>query len=304
LLKPATIGGIGAHIVLPSFRRGIVQTDTTLHPRAQVDWLDFFRRRNSEDDRDWPFGGVSRWEKGGRGGVGEFSVHRLLVLPKRALTLREGRKLKASVDDWVGLFELWVEVVARADLHRRHVWIERQGRSAVVWLDRGKTTEGGILAGEQKLMLNLGGTFDITPWQWGKMLRKASRGETPTEAHIFLRDARNAANLGHHRRSVLDSATAAELALARLRDDSLAASPTHIARHVRKSVRHIGRLATFLQMSRTDIPIDVEKEIGVPRNEAIHAGDDLDEETAEKALAKAEQLVDLAFPWQHLFVPP
>ncbi|HEY2054113.1 MAG TPA: hypothetical protein VGH14_09280 [Solirubrobacterales bacterium] len=103
---------------------------------------------------------------------------------------------------------------------------------------------------------------------------------------------------------MLDSATAAELALAKLRDDSLAASPAHIARHIRKSVRHIGRLATFLQMSRTDIPTDVDKEIGIPRNEAIHAGDDLDEETAEKALAKAEQLVDLAFPWKKLFAPP
>lgn len=304
LLRPATIGGIEAHVVVPSFGRGIVQTETTIHPRAQVDWLDFFRRRNSEDDRDWPFGGVSRWEKGGRGGVGEFSVHRLLVLPRRALTLREGRKLKAAVDDWVGLFELWVEVVARVDLHRRHVWIERQGRSAVVWLDRGKTVEGGILAGEQKLMLNLGGTLDITPWQWGKMLGKASQSETPPEAHVFLRDARNAANLGHHRRSVLDSATAAELALTKLRDDSLAASPAHVADHVRKSVRQIGRLATFVGMSGADIPTKVDKEIGGPRNEAIHGGDGLDGEIAEKALAKAEQLVDLAFPWKKLFASP
>jgi hypothetical protein len=303
LLKPATIGGIQVHVVLPGFRRGLVQVDTTLHPRAQVDWLDFFKRRNSEDDRDWPFGGVSRWEEGGRGGVGEFSVHRLLVLPKRKLTIREGRKLKAAVDDWVGLFELWVEVVTRADLHRRHVWIEHQGRSAVVWLDRGETVEGGILAGEQKLMLNLGATFDITPWQWGKMLMKASESKAPPEAHIFLRDARNAANLGHHRRSVLDSATAAELALAKLRDESLAASPAHIARYVRKSVRQFGRLAAFLEMSRTDIPTDADKEIGIPRNEAIHAGHELDEETAEKALARAEQIVDLAFPWKKLLGP-
>jgi hypothetical protein len=304
LLKPASIGGVEVHVVLPRFRREAIQVGTVLHQRARVDWLGFFKERNPEDDRNWPFGGVSRWEKGGRSGVGEFSAHRLLVMPKNPLTLPEARKSKAAVDDWVELFEMWIEVVACEDLHRRRVWVERQGRSALVWLDRGETLEGGIVAGEQHLMLNLGASFDITPWQWGKMLRRASEGRTPPESHVFLRDARRAKNLGHHRRSVLGSATAAELALVKLREDSLARCRADIAQTVRRNVQRIGPIAKFLEKSRRDIPPNVDKEIGRPRNDAIHAGDELDEETAEKALTRAEQVVNLAFPWRKLLVSP
>jgi hypothetical protein len=300
LLKPARIGGVDVHIVLPSFRRGIVQTGTVLHQRALVDWLDFFKERNPADDRDWPFGGVSSWDKGGQHGVGEFSAHRLLVMPKSPLTLREARNLKAAVDDWVELFEMWVEVVAREDLHRRRVWIEHQGRSAVVWLDRGTTLDGGIVAGEQQLKFNFGAAFAISPWQWGRMLVRASEDRTPPESHVLLRDARRAKNVGHHRRSVLDSATAAELALVKLREDSLAKTRADIAHVVRRNVQGIGSIARFLEKSGKAIPPEVDNEIGKPRNVAIHAGGELDEQTAEEALARAEQVVDVAYPWQRL----
>jgi len=149
-------------------------------------------------------------------------------------------------------------------------------------------------------MVNFGAKLAVTPWHWGKVLAKASGGTTPPEAHVFLRDARHAKNVGHYRRSVLDSATAAELSLAKLRDTALKSATARLAEYVGKHVTHIERLAAFLRAMGKAPPDNITEEIAQPRNKAIHEGHELDEETAARALAKAEEVVDLAFPWKKL----
>jgi len=299
LLKPARIGGVEVHVVLPDFKRGITEVGTVLHSRAQMDWVEFFRKEDPEHEQPWSFGGVSRRKKGS-GGILEFSAHRLLVLPKGAITRAEARKFKAVVDDWVQQFEMWIEVIAREDLHREQVWVERQGRSAVVWLDQGKAPKGEFLPGKNRVMVHFRSALEITPRQWGKALSKASDGATPSEAHLLLRDARHAKNVGHYRRSVLDSATAAELALAKLRDDALAGSRGALQGYVRGKARQIEGLCQFLAAMGITLPRRIREEISEPRNIAIHAGRELDDETAGRALEKSEEIVNLAFPWKKL----
>jgi len=295
LLKPARIGGVDLHVVLPDFK-GDAGEGAVLHSRAQHDWLGFFAKREQDDDRDWPFGGVAKWQGGD---VVEFSAHRLLALPKSRLTSAEARKLKLAVDGWVGLLETWIDVVAQVDLRKKTIKIDRRGKSAVVWLDRGKKP-GELVPGKHGITLAFEGTLAITPWQWGKMLAKASDGATPPEAHLFLRDARHARNTGHHRRSVLDSATAAELSLAKLRDDCLGSSSLRLAGFVRKKARQIDGLSKFLKDMGRKLPEGLKNELNEPRNQAIHAGHELDEKTASQALEKAEEVVDLAFAWKKL----
>jgi hypothetical protein len=45
-----------------------------------------------------------------------------------------------------------------------------------------------------------------------------------------------------------------------------------------------------------EIPENITGRIGQPRNKAIHQGHGLDADIATKALEKAEEIVDLAFP--------
>ena len=129
---------------------------------------------------------------------------------------------------------------------------------------------------------------------------KASDGTALSEVHVFLRDARHAMNLGHHRRSVLDSATAAELSLAKLRDDYLSSSDARLADYVGKKARQIDGLSRFLKDMGRKLPAGIKDVLSEPRNKAIHAGHELDEDVATKALEKAEELLDLAFPWKKL----
>jgi hypothetical protein len=295
LLKAARIGGVDLHVVLPAFR-GEAGGETVLHSRAQYDWIGFFGEREQDDDRDWPFGGVAKSQKGE---VVEFSAHRLLALPKHRVTTAEARRLKLAADGWVRSLETWIDVVARVDQRKRTIKVVDQGNSAAVWIDRNRKS-GELIPGKQRVTFEFGSTLVITPWQWGKVLEKASDGTMPPEAHLFLRDARHARNTGHHRRSVLDSATAAELSLAKLRDDYLGSNDSRLAGYVGRKARQIDGLSRFLKDMGRRLPDGIKGDLNEPRNKAIHAGHELDEETADAALGKAEEVVDLAFPWKKL----
>jgi HEPN domain-containing protein len=174
-------------------------------------------------------------------------------------------------------------------------------RSHVNWVESLKTKPPGkVLKGRHELILSFGSAPKITPVQWGKILKAASSGVTPPEAHLFLRDARRELGTKRYRRSVLDAATATEIALTKLRDDALAGSDPKLGEYVKEKAQQIGRLVEFLKKQHRDLPRKIQQEIGEPRNRAIHEGREPDEETATKALEKAEEVLDLASPWKKL----
>jgi HEPN domain-containing protein len=293
LLKPATIGGVAVHVVLP----GVSESgdETVLHSRALVDWVGSFAEKKGEDNPRWPFGEVNGW-----GDERELSATRLLVIPKSRLTLREARSLHDAAEAWVQLLGVWIDVVAHTDLHQERIKEDKWGHRVYVWVERGK--DGGeLLKGRHTLTFNFDNlSLPISPWQWGKILKAASSGINPPEAHLFLRDARRELGAQRYRRSVLDAATAAEIALTKLRDDALAGSDPHMGEYVREKAQQIGRLVEFLCKQGRKLPDRIQQEIAEPRNRAIHEGREPDEGTATKALEKAEEVLDLAFPWKKL----
>lgn len=292
LLRPAMIGGISVHVVLPDFDRS--GGKTILHRRSNVDWVESLKTKSGEDDPEHPFGVAHGW-----GEEREFIAKRLLILPREKLTQRQASNLAHAAEPWVELLHTWIEVVARTDLHEELVSHDERGGATVVWLDKGKPP-GKVLKGRHELILSLGSAPKITSVQWGGALARASDGAQPPEAHVFLRDARHAKNIGQFRRSVLDSATAAELALVKLRDDALTGTNARLTEYLGKKVTQIDRLAAFLRAVGESPPENITEDIARPRNKAIHEGHEPDEETAVKALTKAEEVVDQAFPWRKL----
>jgi hypothetical protein len=286
------IGGVPVHVVLPDFDRS--GNEALLHRRSHVNWVDALKEKSGEDDPEHPFGVAYGW-----GEERECIVKRLLILPREKLTQRQASELAHAAEPFVKLLHTWVEVIARADLHEELISHEERGGATFVWLDKGKPP-GKVLKGRHELILSLGSAPKITPAQWGGALARASEGARPPEAHVFLRDARHAKNVGQFRRSVLDSATAAELGLAKLRDEILADSDARFGDYVRGRVRQIDGISQFLSKVGQKIPIRIKEEIGEPRNKAIHAGREPNKDAAAKALGKAEDVVDLAFPWKKL----
>ena len=88
---------------------------------------------------------------------------------------------------------------------------------------------------------------------------------------------------------MLDAATAAELSLAKLRDDYLSSNDTRLAGYVRRKARQIDGLSSFLKDMGRKLPDGIKGELNDPRNKAIHAGHELDEETADAALGRPKK---------------
>lgn len=307
LLKNAKIGGVPVHVVLPDFSFEDDKFTTVLHPRAEAKWVDYYAKVG--DDARWPFGKVSQWHpEEANGGIKEFSAHRLLVLSKDRVTLAQARRLLEAADAWVERLESWIEVFTQTDLYREMVSVEKDGRSAYVWLNEGEGRRGkkkgrrGKTVSSAKpirVVLMSGSPLALTPRDWGRLLLKASSGDPP-EAHLFLRDARHELNSGRYRRSVLDSATAAEVALAKLRDDYLIGGDAKVHEYVAEKARQLRWLEEFLRAVGIELPGAISQDISKPRNDAIHEGHKPSQETAGKALSKAAEVVDLAFPHKKL----
>jgi hypothetical protein len=208
-----------------------------------------------------------------------------------------------GIEKWAELLETWIEVFTRRDLHHRGVRVENDyGSSAYVWLYRGKGVKGKTVRSHKSPVIKVTRypTLPITPREWRRLLARAGGGEEPPDAHLFLRDARRALSEGRHRRSVLDSATASEVALTKLRDERLADAEAGLAEYAKGKAQQIMGLVGFLGRVGLELPGRIQQEIAEPRNKAIHQGEHLDRETALAALKKAEEVVDLAFPRKQL----
>jgi hypothetical protein len=295
LLKSATICGLDVHVVLPDFEFAGDDFEPRLHRRARVDWLDAFAKKNEDPLPGFPFGEAVCFRKGK---ITQLLATRLLVLPRSELTRAQARQLRDGADAWLDLLATWIEVVYRRDLQLQTFQTEHIGKSAYVWLDRG--AKGELFGERQQLYVNLAKTPLIGKREWGSLLAKVSAGTQPPEAHVFLRDARHAQNIGRYRRSVLDSATAAELSLAKLRDTILSSGDKRVANYVGNKARSLNAIVEFLKKMKQALPVDIKESIAEPRNLAIHHGQEPDELTASKALRTADEVVELAFPWKGL----
>lgn len=69
---------------------------------------------------------------------------------------------------------------------------------------------------------------------------------------------------------------------------------------MRKEAKQLSGLAEFLRDMNQKLPAKIQQDISEPRNKAIHQGHEPDGAIAASALAKAEEIVDLAFPWKKL----
>ena len=130
---------------------------------------------------------------------------------------------------------------------------------------------------------------------WRKIVDRTSASITPPEPHLLLRDSRKELKKDNFRRCVLDAATAAEMSLIYLRDQSLEKTDSKIASAVKKKYKNIGMLSEYLKLLDIELPAKINDHVATPRNKAIHEGRHPTETDAQHCLKKAEELVELVF---------
>jgi len=298
LSRPAVIGGVGVNVILPNFTYVDGKSTPLPHPHLKINWFDYYSKSPFKDLSPW---GSITSHNPKKGDILIFIAKRLTIFSKEKVSEAEAQRLLHAMDDWLKLLNVWVEVIAKVDLNYRGQITQHNTFDTHVWLDtRNKGGKDIHCRHGASIIAVFPSAVSITPLQWRKILAKTSNGERPPESYMFLRDARRMLNIKRYRRAVLDAATATEMALTKLRDDTLATVTPELAAYVQTKSQQISGLVEFHKRNRQPLPDRIQQDIAEPRNKAIHEGKEPSLDVAKECLLKAEQVVEQVFPRRQL----
>lgn len=228
--------------------------------------------------------------------VHTFSCSQMIIRSKEMVTLKEALSLKQDLLDWKNLFIGWQSVLNFQDLtggNSLKVEQEEDLECYVVELPNGgfepvaenqSFSSNIILTGSAPIISS---ARDIK-----KTVDKCSLDLPPFDVHLRLINSLKLYRQDEYRQSLLDSATAAEMALTALLDIRLKDVEDSARTLITKKYMQIGNLLEALKGLEVDIHFDdIYKKIAEPRNKAIHKGATVSKEQAEDALKVAKKLI-------------
>jgi hypothetical protein len=302
------LGRLDVEIVLPNAQqypdgRPHVGPPPTPGLRDDIDWserLSYFS----------PWGSFASWHNDAPLGKGDVvDIYHLLL---RSRVSANGDKevpqgvvdqLVPALKPWLHLLADWIEVIRKTYLERSEFPGERSislGSELMLWYfdgERGHPLSPGTLMAPGVFIGRKG--MDLAELHLA--LRLAEAQQTPPTEYTYLRDARGLLRGKANRRSVLDSATAAEIALVKLLDARIASESESARSAIRRTSNNLGRLIQNLpQKYGIALRGDIQSGLATPRNDAIHAGIEPSRDVATLALDIAEELVELATPLSEL----
>ncbi|GAB4665666.1 hypothetical protein A5689_19570 [Mycobacterium intracellulare subsp. yongonense] len=203
-----------------------------------------------------------------------------------------------TIDTWWENVRTWLEIATNQRLaqvgHEASDWLNPNTRTSIWTVDESGEREplragGTVVQGPERV---LGVTATI--------LRDclALAHFEPPLAWTLLRDARALQNANQYRRSVMDAATAAELAATKLVDDLLVGTESgERARLLRdRSHQGLGGKAVLLRKLGQGPPEGFKADLVDRRNDAVHEGIDLKYLEWQAAFRAALALVEQGFP--------
>ncbi|GJF19001.1 hypothetical protein NGTWS1803_08640 [Mycolicibacterium cyprinidarum] len=119
----------------------------------------------------------------------------------------------------------------------------------------------------------------------------------PKLAWTLLRDARSLAEVGQHRRAVIDAATAAELAVTAMLDDSLKSETAADAARLKKRASTLGQKVDLLDQRGHSFPQSFFDHLVYKRNDVVHEGQSVQPAECTAAIAASASVVETAFPF-------
>ncbi len=308
----AKIGGVDYEVEMPHLEAGDREHRPKLVPphvrsvREDIDWADYFN-----DPFAWGY--VREWHQDGRvEDVAKVDISYILLRREFSkASSEEGcpenleshrATLFESIDRWSSLLMDWMEVGFRKALQGVREEVQEEGKALHAWGHDGskyvtlatkKTIIGATInIGEAGLPLDT----------WHRAVHRASVGDVPPTEYVLLRDARRNLQNGDFRRSVLDAATGAEMALTRMLDTHLASSSPIVSELVKDRWAQIGGLVKALKKLGVKLPNGIDGAgLATPRNHAIHRGAMPSKDEATMCVSNAEKIIELTLPLATIF---
>lgn len=293
-ITPTTIGDVIVGVHLPQAREG----EHHLFRPAVLDWQppepEYATYNRDPDDRpDSPWGHTIT-----DGPNPVFGVTRVVVVVVDQLDESSAKPgLAALIEGFASWFDRakdWCEVLTLQDLDylapRRLLTIEGDGWDA--WWAQQDLEHSG------RLMFDFDYGEAVSLERWSRICELAGSGTSPATEHLLLRDSRAAVRRKNYRRSVIDAATAMEIALHSLLLAEHRANPSSLADQLLELAERwtLGTMIANVGKFR-DLPPGVNTNAVELRNKVVHRSAYTPSMTeAESWLALATSVVDLANP--------
>lgn len=301
----ARLGSLAIDVLLPEPRtdddgRPFIGPPPTPGLRTDIDWSEQLSGYS-------PWGSVVSYSRNSPLSTGHaVDIYHLILRIKTAAPMTKNDAQQVADDlvlelkGWTHRLADWVELIRSIYLDRTTISSQQSiamGSDLIIWQydgTNGHRLSRGEVAGPVVTIGETGMTLDELRLALTLTDQKC---DTPT-GYAFLRDARGSVRDGFTRRAVLDSATAAEISLAKLLDSKTAFAGEAIGKAIRDSNRDLGRMTKTLR-NTFNVPLrsDIQTGLANPRNQAIHAGVEPSISTANLALEIAAELVELATPY-------
>jgi hypothetical protein len=258
---------------------------------VKLNWL----RR---DDEDHMFGHEHHRDDKNRT-VLRFACNQLIVRSRGQVTAAEARKAKARLVLWRDVFAKWWEVVGYDDLERSSSRVEQADSLECYFVYRAKDKKPRPIKSskENSVSMTLSTSAGIDKKKLQRILKYSADGKYAPGYYVQLIDALKHYNQEKYRQSILDSATATEMALTQLLDNRLIAARPQQRRLIFDKYRQISGLTAGLKVLGETLPADIEAKIGTPRNRAIHKGAEVTHDQAKEALQLARTFIYAKLPF-------
>ncbi len=290
----ATIGGVKVSVTLPDFSYVSGKFKPKLPETSKIEWTGYYS--DEPFNSNFPWGNIQRHNKNlGISGVRDFSVKRLYFESEK-ITEAEGKSVLHAIEDWCDNLITWLEVYCQTDLSDNNVEVQQHAANSTLVTISDENKKEIQCKHAVHIWTSIESPLSINKGEWQSILDIVSTGKKPPESHLFLSDALKMINAKRYRRSVLDSATAAEIALIEMRDNTLVGVDEKVSDYVKLKAEQIYNLVQYLKKSDVDLPDKIKEEIAEPRNKSIHFGVEPDEVVARNCLNKAREVSHRIFP--------
>lgn len=309
-----SIGEITADVVLPNLT--VISND--LFYVSAPDIQSFPR------DTDWearfqdhcPWGNIKSYRRQDNGDPYDVAVWlgRVLIrIPVTSKILEHALddannlsgQLNKDLQGWLSTMGDWFEVVSATYLPRS----PKPGGNQLIplnnsqswFFDGTKATSLNYIIGGRPASGIGGPIVDLAYWR--RILAALGKGVVPPDEHLLLRDSLEALWEERPRRSILDSATAAEISLAALLDINYESASESERQELRKANNSIMRMTRTLRQLGVSLSADIKKGLAECRDKAIHTGSEPSLTEARLAHEIATEIVEMASPKAELLCP-
>jgi hypothetical protein len=227
--------------------------------------------------------------------IHRFSCSQVVIRSKYRLTQKEATAAKNDLIIWKNMFIGWLGVLSFQDYTESDLKVDQEeDLEAYIVNLPGNNTKPVVEKTERGADIIFTGRLPsiLTAEDIKKAAGRCSLDLFPSDMHLRLINSLKLYNQDEFRQSLLDSATATEMALTTLLDLRLKDVETDVRLLIAKKYTQIGNLLEALGDLGVNLAFkDIYKKIAEPRNKAIHKGAIVDKIQAEDALKVAKNLV-------------